>query len=226
MPTVGVPRERQLRDEPGEEAAGRDHAEPRGGQVVLVLQLREQREDPAVADRLERGGHVEQLGDAAVLRARDVHHPGIIPRSRGYGAPVRFGVTMFMTDLTMGPSDLARAAEERGFYSLYLPEHTHVPVSRKTAPPTGGAELADEYRRTLDPLVALATAAASTETIRLGTGVCLVAQREPIVTAKAVATLDLLSRGRFVFGIGFGWNEDEIAHHGVTMPERRDVARE
>ena len=139
---------------------------------------------------------------------------------------MRFGVTMFMTDQTMGPRELARAAEERGFYSLYLPEHTHIPVSRKTAPPTGGDELADEYRRTLDPLVALAIAAASTETIRLGTGVCLVAQREPIVTAKAVATLDLLSHGRFVFGVGFGWNEDEIAQHGITLPERRGIARE
>jgi probable F420-dependent oxidoreductase len=133
---------------------------------------------------------------------------------------------MFMTDQTMGPSALARAAEERGFYSLYVPEHTHIPVTRKTAPPTGGAELADEYSRTLDPLVALAVAAASTEKIRLGTGVCLVAQREPIVTAKAIATLDVLSHGRFVFGIGFGWNEDEIAQHGITMPDRRAVARE
>lgn len=139
---------------------------------------------------------------------------------------MHFGVTMFMTDQTMGPASFARAVEERGFHSLYLPEHTHIPVSRRTPPPTGGDELAEEYRRTLDPFVALGIAAAVTERVLLGTGICLVAQREPIVTAKAVATLDSLSGGRFVFGIGFGWNEDEIAHHGLAMPERRAVTRE
>ena len=139
---------------------------------------------------------------------------------------MRYGVTMFMTDQTMPPVDLARAVEERGLYSLYIPEHTHIPTSRETAPPTGDAELRDEYKRTLDPLTALAAAAAVTERISLGTGVCLVAQREPIVTAKAVATLDLLSGGRLVFGVGFGWNEDELADHGFTMGERRAVVRE
>jgi probable F420-dependent oxidoreductase len=99
-------------------------------------------------------------------------------------------------------------------------------VSRRTPPPTGDEQLRDEYKRTLDPFVALAAAAAATERVLLGTGICLVAQREPIVTAKAVATLDQLSGGRFVLGIGFGWNEDEIEHHGVTMKERRDVTRE
>jgi len=139
---------------------------------------------------------------------------------------VRFGVTMFATDRTIDPAALARAAEERGLHSLYLPEHTHIPVSRRTPPPTGDAELADEYKRTLDPLIALAAAASVTDRIVLGTGICVVAQREPIVTAKAIATLDLLSHGRFVFGIGFGWNADEIEQHGVSMPERRAVARE
>jgi probable F420-dependent oxidoreductase len=139
---------------------------------------------------------------------------------------MHYGVTMFMTDQTMGPVDLARAIEERGLHSLYLPEHTHIPVSRRTAPPTGDEQLRDEYKRTLDPFVALAAAAAATERVLLGTGICLVAQREPIVTAKAVATLDGISGGRFVLGIGFGWNEDEIEHHGVTMKERRDVTRE
>ena len=133
---------------------------------------------------------------------------------------------MFATDRSIGPVTLARAVEERGLASMYLPEHTHIPVSRRTPPPTGDAELREEYKRTLDPLVALAAAAAVTERISLGTGICLVAQREPIVTAKAVATLDLLSNGRFVFGVGFGWNEDELADHGHTMPERRAVARE
>lgn len=133
---------------------------------------------------------------------------------------------MFATDQTMEPAQLAREAEARGLCSLYLPEHTHIPTSRRTPPPTGDAQLAEEYKRTLDPLVALAAAAAVTDRILLGTGICVVAQREPIVTAKAVATLDAISGGRFVFGIGFGWNADEIEQHGVTMADRRDVARE
>jgi probable F420-dependent oxidoreductase len=139
---------------------------------------------------------------------------------------MQYGVTMFTTDQTMGPAELARAVEERGLHSLYLPEHTHIPISRRTPPPTGDEVLREEYKRTLDPFVALAAAAAVTDRVLLGTGICLVAQREPIVTAKAVATLDQLSGGRFVLGIGFGWNEDELEHHGVTMKERRDVTRE
>jgi probable F420-dependent oxidoreductase len=139
---------------------------------------------------------------------------------------MRYGVTMFMTDETMPPADLARAVEERSLYSLYVPEHTHIPTTRLTAPPTGDAELREEYKRTLDPFVALAMAAAVTERLVVGTGICLVAQREPIVTAKAVASLDQLSGGRFVLGIGFGWNADEIAAHGVSMPDRRAVTRE
>jgi probable F420-dependent oxidoreductase len=139
---------------------------------------------------------------------------------------MKYGVTMFMTDQTMPPVDLARAIEERGLHSLYVPEHTHIPTSRMTPPPTGDGELRDEYKRTLDPLVALAMCAAATERLIVGTGICLVAQREPIVTAKAIATLDHMSGGRFVLGIGFGWNADEIADHGVSMPDRRDVARE
>jgi probable F420-dependent oxidoreductase len=139
---------------------------------------------------------------------------------------MHFGVTMFGTDRTMRPDELARAAEERGFWSLYLPEHTHIPVSRRTPPPTGDEPLAEHYARSLDPFVALTMAAASTERLRVGTGICLVAQRDPIVTAKAVASLDHLSGGRFVFGVGFGWNEDEVEDHGVDMRRRRDVARE
>jgi probable F420-dependent oxidoreductase len=137
-----------------------------------------------------------------------------------------FGVTMFMTDQTMGPVELAREVEARGLYSLYVPEHTHIPTSRRTPAPTGDAELAEEYKRTLDPFVALSMAAAVTERLVVGTGICLVAQRDPIVTAKAVASLDHESGGRFVFGVGFGWNADEIEHHGVDMKHRRDVARE
>jgi probable F420-dependent oxidoreductase len=139
---------------------------------------------------------------------------------------MRFGVTMFATDRSMDVVELAREAEARGFESLYLPEHTHIPVSRRTPPPTGDAELPEEYARTLDPLVALAAAASVTSSIRLGTGVALPAQRDPIVTAKAIATLDLVCGGRFVFGIGFGWNEDELENHGVTMADRRAVCRE
>lgn len=133
---------------------------------------------------------------------------------------------MFATDQTMSVPDLAREAESRGLQSLYIPEHTHIPTSRDTPPPTGDAELAEEYRRTVDPFVALSAAATVTERIRLGTGICLVAQREPLVTAKMVATLDQVSGGRFEFGVGFGWNRDEMRDHGVDPPTRRARARE
>src|SRR5436190_171560 len=112
---------------------------------------------------------------------------------------------MFATDRVMRPDELARAAEERGFVSLYVPEHTHIPVSQRTPTPTGDAVLPDYYKRAFDPFVALAMAAGATERLRVGTGICLVAQRDPIVTAKSVASLDHLSNGRFVFGIGDGW---------------------
>lgn len=139
---------------------------------------------------------------------------------------MRYGITMFATDLSIDVVELAREAEARGLQSLWLPEHTHIPTSRRTPAPTGGGELPEEYKRCLDPLVALGAAASATATIRLGTGILLAAQREPIVTAKAVATLDHLSGGRAALGVGFGWNEDELEHHGVAMPERRAVARE
>ena len=143
----------------------------------------------------------------------------------GY-AGLDIGVTMFATDRSADLVTLAREAESRGFASLYIPEHTHIPTSRRTPPPTGEAELADEYRRTLDPFVALGAAATVTSRIRLGTGICLVAQRDPIVLAKEVATLDLLSKGRFVLGIGFGWNLEEMANHGIAFAERREIVRE
>jgi probable F420-dependent oxidoreductase len=133
---------------------------------------------------------------------------------------------MFSTDVAMPVADLARAVEERGFSALYLPEHTHIPVSRRTPAPTGHDELPEEYRRLLDPLVALGVAAGVTSRITLGTGILLAAQREPIVTAKAIATLDHLSGGRVVLGVGFGWNVEEAADHGVPYRARRDVARE
>lgn len=139
---------------------------------------------------------------------------------------MRYGVTMFATDLSIGVVELARAVEERGFDSFWLPEHTHIPVSRRTPPPTGDPQLAEEYKRALDPLVALAAVASVTRRLRLGTGILLAAQRDPLVTAKAVASLDHLSGGRVALGVGFGWNEDEMAHHGVSYAARRTVTQE
>lgn len=136
------------------------------------------------------------------------------------------GITTFVTDQGIDPVRLAREVEARGFHSLYIPEHTHIPTSRRTPPPTGEAMLPEEYKRTVDPFVALAAAAAVTTRLKLGTGVCLVAQRDPIVTAKAVASLDRIANGRFVFGIGFGWNEDEMESHGVDFRSRRARSRE
>ena len=138
---------------------------------------------------------------------------------------MRFGITSFITDRSIRPDVLARAAEERGFDSLYVPEHTHIPVSRRSPYPAGGT-LPDEYSQSLDPFVALSWAAAVTERLLLGTGICLVAQRDPIITAKEVATLDHLSGGRFVFGVGYGWNREEMEDHGVDPAKRRDVLRE
>jgi probable F420-dependent oxidoreductase len=139
---------------------------------------------------------------------------------------MQIGLTMFTTDRVMDPASLAREAEARGFHSLYVPEHTHIPTSRRTPPPTGETVLPEEYKRTLDPFVALAAAAAVTTRIRLGTAVCLVAQHDPIVLAKEIATLDLLSGGRVVLGVGFGWNREEMESHGVDFRRRRLLVRE
>ena len=139
---------------------------------------------------------------------------------------MKVGVTIFATDRSMSPVELAREAEARGFHSLYVPEHTHIPTSRRTPPPTGDAVLPEEYKRTLDPYVALAAAAAATSRIRLGTGIALVAQHDPIALAKALATLDLVSGGRLVVGVGFGWNREEMESHGVDYKRRREIVRE
>jgi probable F420-dependent oxidoreductase len=139
---------------------------------------------------------------------------------------VRYGVTIFATDQTWRADEVAVEAEARGFASLYIPEHTHIPTSRTTPPPTGEAELAEGYKRTLDPFIALAAAGARTERIRLGTGIALIGQREPIVTAKAIATLDYLTGGRVDLGIGFGWNIDEMENHGIDPARRRELVRE
>jgi probable F420-dependent oxidoreductase len=132
---------------------------------------------------------------------------------------MELGLAHFLTDYGMQPAELGRAAEERGFESLFLPEHTHIPVSRKTPYP-GGGELPREYSHTVDPFVALAAAASVTERLKLGTGVCLVIERDPIVTANEVATLDHMSGGRFLFGVGAGWNREEMENHG-TDPDTR-----
>jgi probable F420-dependent oxidoreductase len=122
--------------------------------------------------------------------------------------------------------ELAREAEARGFYSLYIPEHTHIPTSRRTPPPTCEDELPEEYRRSPDPYIALAGAAAVTSTIRLGTGIGLPAQHDTLTFAKQLATLDVLSNGRLVFGIGYGWNREEMENHGIDVKRRRELVRE
>ncbi|WP_405702380.1 LLM class F420-dependent oxidoreductase [Streptomyces sp. NBC_00069] len=138
---------------------------------------------------------------------------------------MRIATTVFLTDHTVSPVRLARSLEERGFAGLYLPEHTHIPVSRDTSAPMGG-ELPEMYGRTLDPFVALAQAAAVTERITLGTGITLVAQHDPIDLAKRIATLDHLSGGRFTLGVGYGWNVEEAADHGVEWRTRRELVRD
>ena len=138
---------------------------------------------------------------------------------------MHLGVCYFPTDYGIDIRELARAAEDRGFDSLLLPEHTHIPKSRRTPFP-GGGELPKCYSHTHDPFVALSFAAAATSKILLGTGICLVPQRDPIVTAKCVASLDRLSNGRFLFGIGGGWNVDEMENHGARYETRFKLMRE
>src|SRR5881398_2829303 len=138
---------------------------------------------------------------------------------------MHFGVVMFPTDYAMRVDDLARAVEARGFESLWFPEHTHIPVSRRSPWP-GGPDLPEEYRETLDPFLVLTAAALVTERFLLGTGICLVVERDPITTAKEVATLDLLSGGRFLFGVGGGWNREELLNHGTDPTRRFAVMRE
>jgi probable F420-dependent oxidoreductase len=131
----------------------------------------------------------------------------------------------FPTDDAVAPDELARMAEERGFESLFFPEHTHIPGSRESAYP-GGGELPEMYSRTHDPFVALTMAAAATERLLVGTGICLVVERDPITTAKEVASLDQLSGGRFLFGVGAGWNREEMANHGTDPGLRFGLMRE
>jgi probable F420-dependent oxidoreductase len=138
---------------------------------------------------------------------------------------VHLGLAIFATDESVGPGWLAERAEALGFESVFFPEHTHIPASRATPYPAGG-ELPREYSRLLDPFVATTHAAAVTETIRIGTGVCLVAQHDPITCAKVVASIDQLSGGRLLFGVGAGWNEEEMRNHGVEPRTRFALMRE
>jgi probable F420-dependent oxidoreductase len=141
---------------------------------------------------------------------------------------MKFGISMFPADYAIHPSELAREVEARGFESLWFPEHSHIPTSRVT--PWGGRAgappLPEFYWRTHDPFVALAACAAVTTTLKLATGICLVAQRDPIHTAKEVASVDSISGGRFIFGVGYGWNKEEMAQHGTAYSDRRAILRE
>jgi probable F420-dependent oxidoreductase len=135
------------------------------------------------------------------------------------------GVSIFPTDASITPADLARACEERGFESLWVAEHSHIPVSRRSPFP-GGGELPKMYYDVMDPFVCLASAATVTKRLKVATGICLVIQRDPIQTAKEVASLDRISNGRFLFGIGGGWNAEEMENHGTQFDSRWQLLRE
>jgi probable F420-dependent oxidoreductase len=138
---------------------------------------------------------------------------------------MHFGVSMFHTDYSIPAVELARALEDHGFESLWAPEHSHIPASRRTPFP-GGGDLPKPYYEVMDPFVVLSAAAVVTKALRLGTGVCLVVQRDPIQTAKLVASIDQVSGGRFLFGVGGGWNREEIEDHGTVFPTRFKLMRE
>ena len=138
---------------------------------------------------------------------------------------MKIGISMFVTDYSIPPGALGQAVEDRGFESLWMPEHTHIPTSRNS-PWGGGPELPQYYKETLDPFIALTAAAMTTKRIKLATGICLVVERDPIHTAKQVASLDYLSGGRFIFGIGGGWNAEEMASHGTRFETRFAMMQE
>lgn len=136
-----------------------------------------------------------------------------------------FGAAMFFTAQSMRPAVLGPMLEERGFESLWVPEHSHIPLTRSTPFP-GGGDIPRPYYDIMDPFLALTAAAAATTRLKIGTGVCLINQRDPIHTAKTVASIDQLSDGRFLFGVGNGWNREEMEHHGTAFPTRHKLSRE
>ncbi|RMH78281.1 MAG: LLM class F420-dependent oxidoreductase [Actinomyces sp.] len=138
---------------------------------------------------------------------------------------MHYGVAIFPTESGMAPDELGRALEERGFESLWVAEHTHIPAERRSPYP-GGGELPRQYYETLDPFVALTAAATATTRLKVATGICLVVERDPIITAKEVASLDVVSDGRFLFGVGGGWNAEEMENHGTPFERRWKVMRE
>ena len=138
---------------------------------------------------------------------------------------MKFATMLYSTDFAMRPDDFAVASESRGFESVWYPEHTHIPAERRTPFP-GGGDLPKDYWHMHDPFIALTAAAVATKTIKIGTGVCLITERDPIVTAKAVASLDVLSNGRFLFGVGAGWNAEEMENHGTEFKQRWKVLEE
>ncbi len=138
---------------------------------------------------------------------------------------MQIGIAMFVTDYSIHPGELGAAIEERGFHSMWMPEHTHIPTSRKS-PWGGGPELPQHYKDTLDPFLALTAAAMTTKRIKLATGICLIVERDPIHTAKEVATLDYLSGGRVILGVGGGWNAEEMGNHGTAFDTRFALMRE
>ncbi|MEO8458146.1 MAG: LLM class flavin-dependent oxidoreductase, partial [Chloroflexota bacterium] len=138
---------------------------------------------------------------------------------------MKYGIVMFPTDYSIDPITLGKAVEERGFDALFFPEHTHIPTSRRTPWP-GGADLPKEYSHTYDPFIALTAVAMHTKDLLLGTGISLVMERDPITLAKEVASVDALSGGRFILGVGGGWNEEEMENHGTDPKRRFKIMRE
>src|ERR1700757_1377624 len=138
---------------------------------------------------------------------------------------MHIGAAMFFTDYSMTPAELGTALEERGFESVWAPEHSHIPLTRKSPFP-GGGDLPKKYYDAMDPFVSLTAAAAATKKLKVGTGVCLVNQRDPIQTAKLVASIDQVSGGRFLFGVGNGWNAEEMEDHGTVFASRAKLVRE
>ncbi|HLY89942.1 MAG TPA: LLM class flavin-dependent oxidoreductase, partial [Acetobacteraceae bacterium] len=138
-----------------------------------------------------------------------------LPAIRG-SMTMHFGASMFFTDYSMAPGELAQALEARGFESVWAPEHSHIPTSRRSPYP-GGGDLPKAYYDVMDPFVTLTAAACATKKLKVATGIALVIQRDTIQTAKSVASLDQISRGRFIFGIGGGWNREEIENHGTVF---------